>query len=241
MEKIQGDSNGLWEKIFHGIQDFILVIDEEGSIIDANLAVLKKIGLDKEQIRGKKCYEIAKSLFYTETCETYGFRYPLKKAFKTGKPARAFVTIKDTNGQEAYIEIVVHPVANLAVCIHRDITDFMTCTPALKETKKNFSSISETSQDAIIVLNEELRIHLNNKAIEKIFGYTKEELSQISITQLIPESKTVLCRFSKNSVGNEKTMQAIGIKKGGEKIPLWASVSSFTFKGKLFFTIIIKV
>ena len=63
MEKAQGDSNELWEKIFNGIQDFILVIDKEGSIINANLAVLQKIGLDKEQIKGKKCYEIAKHLF----------------------------------------------------------------------------------------------------------------------------------------------------------------------------------
>ncbi|MDL1970798.1 MAG: PAS domain S-box protein [Candidatus Desulfofervidaceae bacterium] len=238
-------TNELWENIFNCIQDFILVIDKNYSVINVNQAVLDKTGLSKEEVKKKKCYELARKLFFYKPCDVYEYPCPLEEAFRTGKPISRLYTIEKPEESETYIEITIYPLkvnatTELAVEIQRDITDFVVCSAALEESEKKFYSIFETARDAIIILDEHLKIHLANKAVEKIFGYSKEELVQISILELVPQNQTEFYRFLKNISPSGEDILIIGIKKGGQRFPLRASLSSFTFKGKRFFTVIMR-
>ena len=47
-----------WELIFNAIPDFITIIDKEHLILQVNNSLLKQLGLPREQVIGKKCYEI---------------------------------------------------------------------------------------------------------------------------------------------------------------------------------------
>jgi len=235
----------LWENVFNCIQDFILVIDKNFNVININRAVLDKTGLNKEEIKEKKCYELAQKLFFYKPCEVYNHPCPLKEAFQTGKPTSRLYTVKQPDDTETYIEITIYPLkidttSELGVEIQRDITEFVLCSAALEESEKKFYSIFETARDGIIILDEELKIHLANKAAQQIFGYSKEELAQMSVVELIPQDQTEFYRFFKHLLPTREAILIVGLKKGEKRFPLQVSVSNFTFKGKHFFTVIVR-
>jgi len=234
-------ANIFWENVFNCMQDFILVIDEEYNIITANQAVLEKTGLCKEEIKKKKCYEIAEELFFCKPC-TFQGPCPLKDVFTTKQPISRLYTIKK-NDTEKYIEVTIYPLElktkpAQAVVIQRDITEFMVCSFALEETEKKFYSLFETARDAIIILDDNLHIHQANRAAAKVFGYNRDELIQMDIKALIPpEEKTFYTYFEETK---EEPITVTGIKKDGTKFPVRASVAPFSFKGKQFFTLIMR-
>ncbi len=46
------------ETLFNGIQDFILVITPDMSIVDANESFLEKMGTTRDRVIGRKCFEV---------------------------------------------------------------------------------------------------------------------------------------------------------------------------------------
>ncbi len=234
-------ANIFWENIFNCMQNYILVIDEEHNIITANKAVLEKTGLCKEEIKKRKCYEIAEEIFFCKPCTMQG-PCPLRDVFTNKQPISRLYTIKKDNTGK-YIEVTLYPL-NLktkpaqAVVIQRDITEFMVCSFALEETEKKFYSLFETARDAIIILDDNLHIHQANRAAAKVFGYHQDELIHLDIKTLIPAEEKAFYAYFKET--KEEPITVTGIKKNGTKFPVRASVAPFSFKGKHFFTLIMR-
>lgn len=51
-----------WALTFNAIPDFITVLDKEHCILQINNSLLKQLGLPREQVIGKKCYEVMHGL-----------------------------------------------------------------------------------------------------------------------------------------------------------------------------------
>lgn len=139
-----------------------------------------------------------------------------------------------------HIQLIDHVTARLFWDMFQIEEALRICSVALEESEKKFYSIFETARDAIIILDEDLKIHLANKAAQQIFGYSKEELVQMSILELVPPDQTEFYQFFKKNLPEGVDILIIGIKKGGKTFPLRASLSHFTFKGKRFFTVIMR-
>jgi two-component system NtrC family sensor kinase len=97
------------ETILNGIQDFILVIDPQRTIIEVNEAFLQKMGYTRENLLGRKCYEIFDEVSRNqyEICDEL---CPLIKVVQDKKPERIVLNQKDRNGQPRYIEVIIHPI-----------------------------------------------------------------------------------------------------------------------------------
>ncbi|HLL19098.1 MAG TPA: PAS domain S-box protein, partial [Rubrivivax sp.] len=67
-----------------------------------------------------------------------------------------------------------------------DITDRKRAELALEQTEKRFKALVETAPDAVLVLDETSRIQFANQAVERIFGWTVEELVGNDIAVLQP-------------------------------------------------------
>lgn len=104
----------------------------------------------------------------------------------------------------------------------------------LIKTQSLFDAITNTVLDAIIVINQEGKIVFWNKASEKIFGYSKEDVLNENLHKLImPESYhndylQGLYHFS--NTGEDKiigtTIEVTAINKDKKEIPVEISVSS---------------
>ncbi|BBO71526.1 hypothetical protein DSCA_54560 [Desulfosarcina alkanivorans] len=96
------------QTILNGIQDLILVITPEQEIVDANEAFLRQMGYNKEEVVGKKCFEI-----YHQTHQScYGDESgcPLSTVIRNRETAQTIRTRTDPFGKTHYIEVTIHPL-----------------------------------------------------------------------------------------------------------------------------------
>lgn len=115
------------DSMFSSIQDRVLLILPNLKIADANDAFLHAVGMTKEEVVGKSCYQVTHSLL--NPCDQQGQLCPLKQSLENGGTAHAIHEHFDCNNQIAYCEVITVPLKNkkgeveLFLEIMRDITD----------------------------------------------------------------------------------------------------------------------
>lgn len=110
----------------------------------------------------------------------------------------------------------------------------------LFESEEKFRKTAEAALDAIIVIDNEGKVSYWNKAAEKIFGYSSEEvrgeeLHMVVTPQRYHEAyKEGFRRFKETGEGYAvgKTLEMEGVRKDGTEFPVELSVSAVKLKGE---------
>jgi len=114
------------ETIVNGIQDFILVITPDMQIIDANESFLTKMRYAREDVIGKKCYQVYHKIDHP--CNGGETDCPLREVVRNKRQVRKIQTRLMPNGQKRYYEVNIYPIwekdGKISRFIHisRDIT-----------------------------------------------------------------------------------------------------------------------
>ena len=112
--------------IMNGIQDFILVITPEMEIADVNEALLLQMHRSREDVVGRKCYEIFQNL--NHQCNSRDIICPLKEVIRNKSYTRQVMTRKNAHNEASYFEVNVYPIWEKSgkifkfIEISRDIT-----------------------------------------------------------------------------------------------------------------------
>ena len=104
---------------------------------------------------------------------------------------------------------------------------------------KKFRRISDSAQDAILMMDAEGRVSFWNRAAEKIFGYTTEEATGTDLHLLLaPKRFHEACfrsfkEFRLSGQGNAvgKTLELAALRKDGEEISVEMSLSAVKIEG----------
>ena len=185
-ERVRRDKSFL-ETIVNGIQDHMMVIDLDYRVIEVNRALLQMVGLRREEVVGKHCYEVSHHLQHP--CSDPDHPCPLKDAVATGKAASATHVHFDNQGRERYYHVVCHPLYDENGRIHqvvdlaRDITQEITArTQVLHDDK--MTSLGKLSASVVHELNNPLTGILNFiKLMQRLLGKAslgEEDLGQLS-------------------------------------------------------------
>jgi PAS domain S-box-containing protein len=100
---------------------------------------------------------------------------------------------------------------------------------SLRESDNRFRTLAETASDAIITIDENSRIVLANRAAQKIFGYTNEEMIGADLTMLMPthlrdRHHDGLGRYGRRAgVTSRGTGRASELHRDGHEVPLEVS------------------
>lgn len=114
------------ETILNGIQDFISVISPEMEIEEVNEAFLEQMKCTREEVIGKKCYEVFQ--FSDERCNTEAFICPLDDVIKNKRHTQQIMTREDAKGNLSHFEVNIFPIwekggkISKFIEISRDIT-----------------------------------------------------------------------------------------------------------------------
>jgi PAS domain S-box-containing protein len=114
------------ETILNGIQDFILVISPEMTIVEANESFLQKMGYTRPQVIGRKCHEVYHKSDHP--CELANDDCPLQKVIRNKRQDRQVQKREMPNGDIRYYEVNIFPIweksGKISRFIHisRDIT-----------------------------------------------------------------------------------------------------------------------
>lgn len=143
---------------------------------------------------------------------------------------------------ERLVEIISAVAAQLGTIFQVKKTEEL-----IRESEQRFRAVAETATDTIIIMDKDSKILFINDAVEHVFGYTKDELIEKSLTVLMPESfrqKHLLAvdRFLKTGERHFdwKNVQLPGLHKNGNEIPLEISYSEFVIDNEHYFTGIIR-
>jgi PAS domain S-box-containing protein len=95
---------------------------------------------------------------------------------------------------------------------------------ALKESESKFRSVIESAPNAIVLVNEDEKIALWNRAAETMFGYDEAEVLNLPISMLIREeqhaSKRACGFFKQDHIDFSKRLELLGCKKNETVFPL---------------------
>ena len=118
---------------------------------------------------------------------------------------------------------------------------------ALQETEERYRSLVETSTDAIISIDEQMRVIQWNRAASDLFGYSKELIMGKPLDILIPakfkeQHREGIRRFlaTKEAKLVGKTAEFEGLRKNGTTCPVEISLSASQDNGAWTFTSIIR-
>lgn len=111
--------------------------------------------------------------------------------------------------------------------------------------EKQCRSISSTTIDGIIIIDEDNKIIFANPSVEIIFGFTHSEMLNKQLNILIPKKKLndalLRIRESANAINTDPyTIEIIGRHKRGKKVPLQITFTEFDNEKKSHITCVIR-
>ena len=114
------------ETIFNGIRDFILIISPDRVILETNDAFLKHMDQKREDVIGRKCYEVFREV--TRKSSNCHEKCPLEKVIREKHHCRAELIRLGSDGKPRYTELTIFPIwekkgkISKFIEISRDIT-----------------------------------------------------------------------------------------------------------------------
>lgn len=123
------EQNNAMETILNGIQDFICVITPDMTIVDANEAFLNNLGWLRDEVIGRKCYEVLQR--NSSECINNQQTCPLNEVIRNKRSVCQVRTYKGRSNKTHHIEVNIYPVwkkdGKILKFIHisRDITQRM--------------------------------------------------------------------------------------------------------------------
>ena len=222
-----------WMAALDVVDDPIFLHDKEFRILRCNKAYRQRAGIPFHEIIGRPYYEI-----FPKT----GAPLPgCLRAMEEEEEEEEEVTVGETIYRSRSFSIHDEQGAHLySVHTLEDITESRRAEAALHESEEKFRKISESAQDAIIMMGADQCISFWNAAAERIFGYpAAEALGQELHALIVP--KPAHARFTQafphfQASGEGpiigKVIEVIALRKGGEEFPAELSVSATQLNGQ---------
>jgi PAS domain S-box-containing protein len=200
----------------------LLMTDAAGTIVLVNREIERLFGYAREELLGRTVEVLVPERFRgPHPAFRAGFIHdPKVRAMGAGR--ELFGLRKD--GTEVPIEIGLTPVATeeglFVISSIVDITE-------RKRGEARFHAALESSPNGIVMVDRIGRIVLVNREVERLFGYSREELLGQSIEILVPEQSRLLHPEFRTEYFDEPMTRAMGagrelygLRKDGTQVPV---------------------
>ncbi len=207
-----------WHVIFESISDGVLILDTDNTILEVNGAVLTALGLRKDQVIGRKCYELLHGA--NEVLALC----PHQKMLETGQAETAEVYV---SALAATCLVTASPVSDkkgrCIKCVHtiKNINERIQAQRALKENEERFRLLYQQSPLGYQSLDVDGCFLEVNPAWLELMGYCREEVIGHSFSEfIIPEQQILFAqRFPKfKQTGHTEAANFTMLRKDGRQI-----------------------
>ncbi|HEX6589715.1 MAG TPA: PAS domain S-box protein [Longimicrobiales bacterium] len=142
-----------------------------------------------------------------------------------------------------WVDVRAYPADGGLAVFFRDVTDRKRAEEHLRESEERFRALAENANVAIFVMDADSVIEFANPAVERIFGFTVDELLGRQIDVLMPPDQR-----ARHHVGVRRYLETgerrvpweavelPGLTKDGRVVPLEISMGEFERAGRHYFT-----
>jgi len=209
-----------WRKSFNSLEDVVLIIDRDYNIENINEVGLKLLGKSKEEVIGKKCYQVISGADSpAEDC-------PCLKSLETKK-------VEATDRYEKrfgiYFSIKSSPIFDdngeiiKFVDLRRDVTEQKRAEAELAKALADRENIMETVPDIIYVLDLNRKLVRWNNKLAVFTGFSPEELMGRDVLEFfVEEDKEIVAEAIREAFEKGQTeVEGSIIRKDGTAVPYY--------------------
>ncbi|MHA7900302.1 MAG: PAS domain-containing hybrid sensor histidine kinase/response regulator [Henriciella sp.] len=204
--------------------DCIIMMDQDGLVVEFNPAAEKVFGYTREEAIGAVLADlvIPKNL---RDAHHHGLTHYLDTGEHKVLNKRVEVPATNKAGDDLLVELAISPVefggTTFFSAYLRDITEAKAAQEKLLASEERFQSLFELSPDAIVVINGKGELLDANNLACKLAGYSKEEmLNKSAIEFVAPESLgQALSGMRTASNGETVRVQMEFLNAEGRKVP----------------------
>lgn len=232
IEETPALSEQMYKDLFDTAGDVIFVFDRDGKIISLNNAFERITGWPCSEWLGKHFTSIVHPDDLPHTLEFF------KMALQGRAPVVFELRIVSKSGGYLITECAATPqimdgkVTGVAG-IGRDVTGRRKADEMLLESESKLRAITDSANDAFILIDDEGCVTYWNMAAEKMLGYSRGEISGKSVDLIIPHRYKEahaegFNSFRKTGQGRivGKTFETSAIRKDGTEFPVDLSIAS---------------
>ncbi|MEL6865590.1 MAG: PAS domain S-box protein [Bacteroidota bacterium] len=220
----------------------VLLLDHQGSILEANPMSALLFGHSREELCSKSINELLPEIVW----DSY-FTAPSSTAASPSIEDRleTLAWTKDGHSTPVEVNLSLITLENrqlLAVFIN-SISVRVKTSEALKESESRLSAVIDTAVDGIITINKRGIVESINASAAKLFGYAPEEVIGQKINMLMPmpervEHDTYMDNYHQTGVGKIIGIgrEVTGLRRDGSLFPFLLSISEVKLKDKTIYT-----
>ena len=225
--------------IISGLRNIIFYqTDMNGNLIDISDSVSRITGFTREEIILKPV-----SLLFSNPDKQ---KFLLKELQSKGRIEEYRINLKSKDGS-IVIAIMNSVVINDEDCnplniltVLQENTEFSRAVESYRYSEEKFRAITQSTQDAIIMMNEKGLISFVNRAATMMFGYTKDEMLNADLHEMIAPEQ-YLSSFKHGFESFKTTGEGLVIgrtlsieakRKSGSKFPVELSISAARMNDK---------
>jgi len=206
------ESEERYRGLFENSTDFVYTLDLGGHFTNVNQGAEHHSGYTKAELIGMSYRDYMPSLSYRRILRAF------IRILKTGKPLQDYpleVTVKD--GSKKYFETSATLLWEGGEIVgfqgsSRDITERKLAEDVLRENEEQYRDLFENANDLIQSVALDGRFLQANKKWRESLGYTKEELSDLSMWDVIQFPKM-------GSWFGLREMPTVGLREAGQFPP----------------------
>ncbi|MFY0568398.1 PAS domain-containing sensor histidine kinase [Archangium lansingense] len=206
--------------ILESITDAFFALDAQGRFTYVNRRAEEYLGRSREELLGKVIWDVL-----PETRDSpFGQAY--LRAMKEQKKVEieAFSTVR-----HRWFQAHLYPTEHSLSVYFHDVTERRQMREVLRESELRYRAIFDNSMDGVLLTAPDEHIAMANRASSELFGYTEEELRQLTCHDVVDPSDPRLQpaideRLRTGRFRGEITMK----RKDGSCFPV--EISSFIFR-----------
>ncbi|MDK2975226.1 MAG: hypothetical protein PWP08_1597 [Methanofollis sp.] len=176
----QQSGEDLWQRVFDAIEDPLFIQNVRGVILQANRAAGVMLGLSREALVGRHCYEVVHGTTdFIKGC-------PFVRSWESRR-RESYTLFISGRWYRLSADPLLDAEKNVVGAIHiiTDVSDIK----RIDEIRSHLAAILETSEDAIIGTGRDGRIVSMNASAERLFGFNTAEAKGRSVIDTVPDAK----------------------------------------------------
>jgi PAS domain S-box-containing protein len=210
------------------IVDHAFMFDREGRFVYANQTLLDLLERTLEEVVGKTCFELP----YTHELAAR-IQSQVQQVVSTQQKVVDITHFVSPSGVSLYSEYILSPMIDAEGTVQFiagggfDVTKRKSAEVHLEQTEARYRGLLEAAPDGMVVVNQRGDIVLLNAQAEKQFGYSRNELVEQSVKNIIPEGFAERLIADGTRTAAEALAQQIGtgielygLRKDGTEFPI---------------------